>query len=246
MSRSMQKGRGENYRIRFLKSVSEEGLTVFSASDARRIAEESGIPGSYINKFLSFLTRDGWITRLKRGLYARIGVLSGDVQLHSFAIAANLVVPSAISHWSALHHYGLTGQVPGIVTSITPKNVVTPSMRRDSPKGKDFRRHGWLVEGMRFQYKRVSKEHFFGIERIWIDQYSRIPITDRERTVLELFVSPKSFGGMGEAVSYTHLDVYKRQLSSFRRYQRAPPPCRRARFPLAPPFSRPSSCPPGR
>ncbi|HOR54061.1 MAG TPA: type IV toxin-antitoxin system AbiEi family antitoxin domain-containing protein [Synergistales bacterium] len=218
MSRSMQKDQENNYRIRFLKSLSEEGLTVFSTSDARRIAEESGIPGSYINKFLSFLTRDGWITRLKRGLYARIGALSGDVQLHSFAIATNLVVPSAISNWSALHHYGLTGQVPRIITSITPKNVVTPSMRRDSPTGKDFQRHGWLVDGVRFQYKRVSKEHFFGIERIWIDQYSRIPITDRERTVLELFVSPKSFGGMGEVLGIMEEHLFSLEIEKLTGY----------------------------
>ena len=104
MSRSMQKGRGENYRIRFLKSVSEEGLTVFSASDARRIAEESGIPGSYINKFLSFLTRDGWITRLKRGLYARIGVLS-----HYYATSGAVFVrPEKRGHMLTDHY------IPGL------------------------------------------------------------------------------------------------------------------------------------
>lgn len=209
MSRLMQNGKGENYRIRFLKSLSEEGLTVFSASDARRVAEEIGIPGTYINRLLSFLTRDGWITRMKRGLFARIGPLSGAIQIHPFAIATNLVIPSAISHWSALNHHGLTEQVPRIVTSITPKNVVTPSMRPYSSVEKNFRRHGWLVEGVRFEYKRVRREHFFGIEEVWIDQYSLIPITDRERTVLELFVSPKVFGGMGEV-----LGIMEEHLSS--------------------------------
>lgn len=205
----MQNGKGENYRIRFLKSLSEEGLTVFSASDARRVAEESGIPGTYINRLLSFLARDGWITRMKRGLFARIGPLSGAIQIHPFAIATNLVIPSAISHWSALNHHGLTEQVPRIVTSITPKNVVTPSMRSYSSVEKNFRRHGWLVEGVQFEYKRVRREHFFGIEEVWIDQYSLIPITDRERTVLELFVSPKVFGGIGEV-----LGIMEEHLSS--------------------------------
>jgi len=209
MSRSRENGKGENYRVRFLKSLTREGLTVFSASEARRIAEESGIPGTYINRLLSFLVRDGWITRMKRGLFARIGPLSGDIQIHPFAIAANLVVPSAISLWSALHHYGLTKQVPGIVTSITPKNVVTPSMRPNSSVKKNYRRHGWFVEGVRFEYKRVRREHFFGIEEVWVDQYSRVPITDRERTVLELFVSPKAFGGMSEV-----LGIMEEHLSS--------------------------------
>ncbi|HPD97086.1 MAG TPA: type IV toxin-antitoxin system AbiEi family antitoxin domain-containing protein [Synergistales bacterium] len=200
MRRAKENGKGENYRIRFLKSLVEDGLTVFSVSDARRIAEESGIPRTYINRLLSFLVRDGWITRLKRGLFARIGPLSGDIQIHPFAIATHMIEPSAISHWSALHHHGLTEQVPGIVTAITPKKIVTPSMRLDRSVESTNRRHGWLVEGVRYEYRSVKEEHYFGVEEIWVDQYSRIPIMDRERAALDLFVSPGIFGGMGEVL----------------------------------------------
>ena len=224
----MQNGERKNYRIKFLKSLAEEGLTVFSTSDARRIAEENGIPGTYLNRFLSFLVRDGCITRIKRGLFACLGPLSGDIQVHPFVIATNLVVPSAISHWSALNHHGLTEQVSGVVISVTPKNVVTPSMRPYGSVEKNVRRHLWLVEGVRFEYKRIGREHFFGIEEVWIDQYSRIPITDRERTVLELFVSPKVFGGMGEV-----LGIMEEHLSSLNMEKLTGYACRYGKIALA-------------
>ena len=55
-------------------------------------------------------------------------VASGEI--HPFAVAAALVRPSAISHWSALDHHGLTTQMPKMVQVSIPGKVVTPEMRR--------------------------------------------------------------------------------------------------------------------
>lgn len=153
------------------------------------------------------MVRNGWLTRLKRGIYSRSGPALGDVQVHSLSIATRMVTPSAISHWSALHHHGLTEQVPRIITAFTPKKVVTPSMRggcRHSRK----ERHAWVVAGVRYEYVTVKKEHFFGIEDVWIDEFSKVPITDRERTMLEVFISARMLGGIGEALGIIeqHLD----------------------------------------
>lgn len=110
-----------------------------------------------------------------------------------------MVNPSAISHWSALHHHGLTEQVPRVVTAITPKKVVTPSMRGASPSARR-RKHAWFVDGVRYEFVTVREAHFFGFEEIWIDEYTKVPITDKERTVLDTFISPRMFGGMGEGL----------------------------------------------
>lgn len=66
---------------------------------------------------------------MRRGLYTTIGMESVANITHSFLIATHLVQPSAISHWSALQHHGLTEQIPQIITASTPTKVVTPSMR---------------------------------------------------------------------------------------------------------------------
>lgn len=106
-----------------------------------------------------------------------------------FAIATSLVKPSAIAHLSALAHHDLTDQIPRVVSAITPRKVVVPSMR-GARKGPEDQ-HVWRVTGLDLRYVVVIPERFeLGIEMIWLDERFRIPITDRERTVLDLFAMP--------------------------------------------------------
>jgi len=186
------------HALRLLRALAEGGRLVFSTPEAREVAQRAGIPDGYLYELLHHMTQNGLLTRLRRGLYATSEVASGRPQAHPFAIATHLVTPSAISHWSALSHHGLTDQVPHIVTAFTPRKVVTPSMRRRDLK--TSARHAWEVAGVRYEYISVKKDHFFGIEQVWVDENSRVPITDRERTVLETFISPRRFGGIGEAL----------------------------------------------
>ena len=186
------------HALRLLRALAEGGKLVFSTREAREVAVRAGIPGGYLYELLHHMTQSGLVTRLRRGLYAASEVASGRPQAHPFAIATHLVTPSAISHWSALSHHGLTDQVPRVVRAFTPRKVVTPSMRR--PDLKTSARHAWEVAGVRYEYISVKKDHFFGIEQVWVDENSRVPITDRERTVLETFISPRRFGGIGEAL----------------------------------------------
>ncbi len=111
--------RGVSHGVHFLGALSREGRTVFSTSEAKEFATSVGVPEGYLNNLLGSLVRDGWLLRLRRGLFARFGSGPGDFQVHPFAIATNLVKPSAISHWSALNHHGLTEQIPRVVTAFT-------------------------------------------------------------------------------------------------------------------------------
>lgn len=187
------------HRDRLLGALAEEGLAVFSTGDARSIADREGIPGDYLPGLLMEMARRGLITRLRRGLYAVSGSMFGGAPLNQLAVAVRLVTPSAISHLSALHYHGLTEQVPRMITAFTPKKVVTPGMRSGAnPSSR--RKHAWIIHGVRYEFTTVRPEHFFGIEGVWVDERTKVPITDRERTVLELFVSPRRFGGIGEGI----------------------------------------------
>ena len=195
------------HRERLIAALVEQGLTVFSIEDARGVAEREGIPGVSLPGLLMRMAQAGWLTRLRRGLYVVSGPFAGGVAVHPFAIAVRLVTPSAISHWSALHHHGLTEQVPRIVTAFTPTKVVTPTMRK---RGDAVlrRKHAWIVDGLTYEFTTVKPGHYFGIEQVWINEQLRVPVTDRERTMLEMFVSPRVFGGIGEGIGALreHLD----------------------------------------
>jgi len=196
------------YGVRLLKALAYEGLFLFSTEEARGTATRIGISENYISPLLGLLVRDGWLSRLHRGLFVRSGTAPGDLHVHPFAVATRLVTPSAVSHWSALNYHGLTEQVPTVVNAFTPKKVVTPSMRTRRG-GLIQGRHGWEIQGIRYEYVSVKREHFFGNEEIWVDEYFKVPITDRERTILEVFISPRIFGGMGEGLGIVESHIHE-------------------------------------
>lgn len=185
--------------IRLLRSLVGEGRYIFDMAEAKEAARKLGISEAYLREALFRLAKTDWVKRLRKGLYATTGSISPEAQVHPFAIATRLVTPSAIGHWSALSHHGLTEQLPRAVSAMTTSKVLTPGMRRGK-KEKGARKHGWWVLGVRYEYVTVKKEHFFGVEEVWVDQAFRVPIADKERVALDLFAMPKLFGGLGEGL----------------------------------------------
>ena len=193
-------GYGQTQGMRLLHELNAEGLFVFNVEDAMQAGARAGIGHGYVRELLPQLLKAGWLVRIKRGTFAWTGALPGGNQVHPFVVATRAVQPSAIAYWSAMSHHGLTEQVPQIVTCCTPKKVVTPSMRRANTR-ESGGRHAWEIGGVRYEYTTIKPEHFFGIEDVWITQNFRVPITDKERTILDLFAHPRMFGGMGEAIA---------------------------------------------
>jgi predicted transcriptional regulator of viral defense system len=168
---------------------------IIAITEARAQAEALGIGATRVPWFLSQLAAGGWITRLKRGVYAAQSPLF-SAELHPFAIASALVGPIAISHWSALAHHGLTPQIPPMVQASTPRGVVTPEMR----EGRAYRPRGhatWRALGLEFEFIAVGEKRFFGFQQEWVSQWHRVAITDPERTTLDMVASPRLFGTLG-------------------------------------------------
>lgn len=189
----------ESQGVRLLRQLFLHGKRIFNMQDVAGVATLEKIPHNQLRKILSNLAKHGRVLRLRRGLYVSIGLLPEQTSTHPFVISAYLIQPSAISHWSALQHHGLTEQIPQIVTASTPSKVVTPSMReKQSQRSKT--KHVWEIDGVRYEYINIQQKHFFGIEKIWLDEHFQVSITDKERTLLDLFIHPKMFGGMGEAL----------------------------------------------
>ncbi len=189
----------ESQGLRLLKQLSLQDKPIFSMADAALASEIEQIPQNQLPKLLSNLTKQGWIFRLRRGLYAAQGLFAQRISIHPFIISAYLVQPSVISHWSALQHHGLTEQIPQMITASTPHKIVTPSMRAQ-PVQPVYTKHAWEVRGIRYEYMTVQQKHLYGIEKIWLDEHFQVSITDKERTLLDVFIQPKMFGGMGEAL----------------------------------------------
>ena len=196
---------GETNGLALMEGLEDAGKLVFSTADAKEIGSRRDMTPAQVVLLTSRLARAGWIRRIKRGLYATTGRLPGSVAPHDFTLALALASPSALSHRTALHFHGLSDQVPRQITCTTTAKVVTPSMR-----GRGRGSSVWDIDGLRVQLVTVRPERFFGIEEVWVDQRTKVAMTDEERTVLDLVSDPARMGGMGEALAI--LEAHHRSL----------------------------------
>lgn len=194
--------------IRLLEHLVERHGEIFATDESVAAAQRLGISRSHAYKLLHELTRSGYLRRLPKGLYVLQSPIAGGVEPHSFAIATHLVRPSAISHWSALQHWGLVEQVPFGVTASTPKVVVTPDMRQKSSRASARpRQHGaWVIDGIHYEFIRIRPQDMFGIDQVWVDARTQVPLFDKERALLDAFVHLRGFGagGLGEQILAEH------------------------------------------
>ena len=196
MAINSKSGYSDTEGTRLIRALLAEGQFVFSTDEADAVGSTLGIKREVLNQVLAMLNKSGWISRLRRGLYAISGSLPGGVDVHPFLIATRLVEPSAISHWSAMNYHGLLEQVPQVVTAFTAKKVYPPDYRTGK-KVRSGRKPSFEVMGLHYEYVTVKPSFYFGFGEEWIDTNSMVPITDKERTMLEGFISPRYFGGLG-------------------------------------------------
>lgn len=145
---------------------------------------KTGIKKDILSTILSRLEERGLVERLERGKYLIIplGSEKGSYTLHEFVIGTALLKDSAIAYWSALHAYGLTEQIPGKVF------VQTPGRKKKT---------SFDLFGVQYQIVRITGDKFFGLRQEWIEN-TPVPITDREKTIIDCLDKPQYAGGIGE------------------------------------------------
>jgi len=184
--------------IELVRKLAESGDRIFTLERVRELAPSVGLSAGYLRQALHHLARSGWVVRLRKGLYSLSSSVSGVSPLHEFEVGMALVHPAAISHWSALHHHGLTEQLPRRVFVLTttgtsiPRLIGTKRKKRKSDKG-------YPVGGTIYQFVQVKPERFFGIEETWVGE-TRIKMTDLERTLLDGLMMPRYCGDFAEVL----------------------------------------------
>jgi len=184
--------------IEVLRKLFEEGKRIFTIRDVRKAASYCGMADNYVVEALYHLSNNGWIARLKRGLYVVSSSFPGMTPVHEFEIAMALVKPSTISHWSALHFHGMTEQIPQRVYITTTQAV--PISRVVKIRNKSQRSFSREVNGILYEFIKIKPERFFGIKDFWVGEV-KVTITDPERTLIDGLISPKHFGGWAEIYS---------------------------------------------
>jgi len=183
---------GEPAGVRLLAALETVGADPFTSGQAVKEGSVLGLTPRHTITLLHRLASGGWITRIKKGLYAMNDPVTRLPKAHPFAIGTTLAIPSAVSHWSALQHWGLTDQVPAVIT--------LSSSRRTFPRGQKAQgvsgRSAWVVAGIRYEVVAITKPRFFGIVQVWVNERNQIAIFDQERALLDAFQHFHIFGSL--------------------------------------------------
>jgi predicted transcriptional regulator of viral defense system len=134
-------------------------------------------------RLLRQLASRGWVARLRRGLYINVPLEATDPAAWSadpWAAAAAAFGPGYIGGWTALHHWDLTDQVFATTVFVTTR----PVPRRQSAVGT-----------VRLELRHRSESALFGTRRVWRDG-TPVPISDRERTLIDCLDDPTLGGGL--------------------------------------------------
>ena len=102
---------------------------------------------------ITTLTKQGWLMRIKKGLYA-ISDLStrGFLSLSSYVVANLLVKDSYVSFESALQHYGLFDQLTNKIISVSLKTYKTVQL-----------------QNVEYSFVKTKADYYFGWQEITID-----------------------------------------------------------------------------
>ena len=167
-------------RIKIIDKLAAKGNT-FTFEEARKIL---GTSRSITKVLLYRLEKKGWIERIEKGKYMIIplGAEKGKYTLNEFVIGSMLVRPYAIAYWSALHHYGLTEQIPNTV-------FIQTTAKKKKQEIEIF--------GVTYKIVRIKESKFFGIRKEWIEE-NKIDITDKEKTIVDCLDKPQHCGGIIE------------------------------------------------
>jgi len=152
----------------------------FTVSEA---AEVLGVDLVRTRRQLGYLSRRGWLTRVRRGLYLPVPLeapRSGEWIEDPWIVAATAFDPCYIGGWSACEHWGLTEQIFRDVVVVTTREV---------------RRRYQVLQGMPYLVTTRSPEMLFGTRRVWRRSVP-VAVSNPSRTVVDILDDPALGGGI--------------------------------------------------
>ncbi|MCG8333669.1 MAG: type IV toxin-antitoxin system AbiEi family antitoxin domain-containing protein [Proteobacteria bacterium] len=163
-----------------LSKVLEGNPGTISAKD---IAELLGLTSTEANRVLSRWCANGWLYRVKRGVYIPIPIDSTSSEIlieEPFVIAHSLYHPGYVAGFSAIKHWDLSEQIIETVYYFSTKQL-----KERNP----------VYGSTRFKIKTVKEDRLFGTKTIWYGS-NKVKVSDPTKTVVDILDDPKLVGGM--------------------------------------------------
>lgn len=136
-----------------------------------QLATLSGMKRAYARKRISQLADQGWLVRIKKGLYALSDLSSrGFLRLSQYTVAQLLVEESYVSFEAALQYHGLYDQLLQTIGSVACKQYKTTE-----------------VGGSTYRFAKTNTAFFYGWEMVEIDR-RQVKMATAEKALLDLLM----------------------------------------------------------
>jgi predicted transcriptional regulator of viral defense system len=174
---SLGLGKDSRKRLSSVLRASKGTITV------PRSAEVLNLPARKTALILARYARQGWISRVRRGLYIPVPLESKSFDImpeDSWLIAMEAFAPCYIGGWSAAEYWQMTEQIF--------RSTLVMSSKKRSFRSVD-------IKGLPFQLRKISEKRFFGLKNVWRGPV-KVPVSDPSRTLVDLLDDPSLGGGI--------------------------------------------------
>ena len=161
--------------------------------DVDEAAALLGLDGVRAAKLLAHWSSQGWVRRLRRGLYLLIPLEAtspDDWSADPWVIAERLFKPGYVAGWSACEHWGFTEQIFRDVAVFTAAPI---------------RQRKLLVDQTTFALRKIPKRMLFGLHPVW-RTHVKVSVSDPTRTIIDILDDPGWGGGVRHVAQI--LDAY--------------------------------------
>ncbi|MDR3610466.1 MAG: hypothetical protein P4L27_07890, partial [Ignavibacteriaceae bacterium] len=170
-----------------LSSLNKENKQFFTINDILKFLPSSNYAA--IRRLLSDMTNRGLILRINKGLYKLIPYEKNSEEYFPnwHLVAEAMVQPQLyyIGFFSALDIHGLITQ-PSLLEQIVTENQVVPKYR--------------VIKNVKFEFITLKENRFFGYEKTWIDDFTKVYCSDLEKTIIDCLYKPNSANGITEII----------------------------------------------
>ena len=188
----VKKSIGTKHRYKLAKVIktSKGIITSLEASKSLKVSRQEA------GRILSRWNANGWLKRIKSGVYVPIAVENPDGDLaieEPWLVISRIYNPGYIGGFSAIKHWDFSEQIFETVTFFTTKVV-----SERSP----------IIKGIRVRLKTIHLKKNFGTKTIWINNV-KVFVSDPSKTIVDLLDDPSIAGGMRIVQ-----DIFKEYLNS--------------------------------
>lgn len=163
-----------------LSRLLREGGELFTVNDAARILNVSNNEAA---KTLARWRNQGWLTRIKRGVYVAVPVEAASADRafeDAWILIPELFGPAYVGGWSAAEHWDFTEQIFRDICVFSARPV---TKRRQ------------VIHGIPFVVTHAPIEQHFGTRVVWKKE-KKILVSDPAKTIADMLSNPWAGGGI--------------------------------------------------